>query len=92
MQFHDGKFKILILSDIQDTDTPQKESMALLNAAIDAAKPDFIVLLGDNIAGWWKGVDAEATKRAVDTVAKPIDDRGIPFALVFGNHDHIMNR
>lgn len=88
LQFHDGQFKILILSDIQDTDTPQKESMALLNAAIDAAKPDFIVLLGDNIAGWWKGVDVEATKRAVDTVAKPIDDRGIPFALVFGNHDH----
>lgn len=88
LQFHDGKFKILILSDVQDTDTPQKETMALLNAAIDAANPDFIVLLGDNIAGWWKGVDAEETRRAVETVAKPIDDHGIPFALVFGNHDH----
>lgn len=88
LQFHDGKFKILILADIQDTNTPQKETMALMNAAIDQTQPDFIVLLGDNIAGWWKNVDAEQTKQAVDAVAKPIDDRGIPFALVYGNHDH----
>lgn len=88
LQFHDGKFKILILSDVQDTNTQQKETTALMNAAIDQTDPDFIVLLGDNTAGWWKGVDKAQTEAAVDAVAKPIDDRGIPFALVFGNHDH----
>lgn len=88
LQFHNGKFKILVLSDVQDTDTPQKETTALVNAAIDRAEPDFIVLLGDNTAGWWKGVDKAQTEAAIDAVAKPIDDRGIPFALVFGNHDH----
>lgn len=88
LQFHNGKFKILVLSDVQDTNTPQKETTALVNAAIDRAQPDFIVLLGDNTAGWWKGVDKAQTEAAIDAVAKPIDERGIPFALVFGNHDH----
>lgn len=88
LQFKNGKFKILILSDIQDTNTPQKETVDLINAAIDAADPDFIALTGDNIAGWWKNVDQAQTEEAVDIVAKAIDDRGIPFALVFGNHDH----
>ena len=88
LQFHNGKFKILILSDVQDTDTPQRETTALLEAALDEAKPDLVVLLGDNTAGWWKNVDKAATEVAVDAVAKPIDSRNIPFALVFGNHDH----
>ena len=88
LQFHNGKFKILILSDVQDTDTPQRETTALLEAALDEAKPDLVVLLGDNTAGWWKNVDKAATEAAVDAVAKPIDSRNIPFALVFGNHDH----
>lgn len=88
LQFHNGKFKILVLADVQDTNTPQKETTALVNAAIDRAQPDFIVLLGDNTAGWWKGVDKAQTEAAIDAVAKPIDERGIPFALVFGNHDH----
>ncbi|MCC8016212.1 MAG: metallophosphoesterase [Clostridiales bacterium] len=88
LKFNNGKFKILILADIQDTDTPQKATTSLLNAAINKTEPDFIVLLGDNTAGWWKGVNKEKTEAAVDAVAKAIDDKGIPFALVFGNHDH----
>lgn len=88
LQFQNGKFKILILADVQDTDAPQKETTALLEAALDSTHPDLVVLLGDNTAGWWKGVDKEKTQAAVDAVAKPMDSRGIPFALVFGNHDH----
>lgn len=88
LQFHNGKFKILILSDIQDTDTPQKETTALVEAALDSTQPDLVVLLGDNTAGWWKGVDKAKTQAAVEAVATPLDSRRIPFALVFGNHDH----
>lgn len=88
LKFKDGKFKILILSDIQDTNTPQKATADLMKAAIEKTKPDFIALTGDNTAGWWKGVNKEQTKEAVDKVAGVIDGYGIPFALVFGNHDH----
>lgn len=88
LQFHDGTFKILVLADLQDTNEPQKETLAILNAALDQTAPDLVILLGDNIAGYWNGVTKEETVQAVDAIAKPIDDRGIPFALVFGNHDH----
>lgn len=88
LQFKDGKFKILVLSDIQDTNTPYQATTDLMKAAIEETKPDFIALTGDNIAGWWKGVDKAQTKEAVDLVAGTIDSYGIPFALVYGNHDH----
>lgn len=84
----DGKFKILAIADAQDTDTPQKETIDMLTNALDEAKPDLVVFLGDNIAGWWKGVDKAKTEKAIDNIIKPVDERGIPFAIVFGNHDH----
>ena len=88
LKFNNGEFKILILSDIQDTDTPQKATMALMTDAIEKTNPDLIVLLGDNTAGSWKGVTKEKTEKAIDEVCSVIDNAGIPFALVFGNHDH----
>lgn len=84
----DGKFKILVLADIQETNKPQKPSLALAEAAIDSAKPDLVVLLGDNTAGNWAGVNKENTEQAVDNIAKLMDSRNIPFAYVYGNHDH----
>lgn len=88
LQFRNGKFKILILSDLQDTNEPQQETTDMITAAITKVEPDLIVLLGDNIAGWWKGVNKEETNQAIDKIASPIEASGIPFALVFGNHDH----
>lgn len=85
LQFHNGEFKILILSDLQDTNTPQRETIDLMNAAINETNPDFIVLNGDNTAGWWKGVNKEETETAIANIANRIN---IPFAIVFGNHDH----
>lgn len=83
-----GKFKILILSDVQDTNTPQDATLRLINAALDETKPDLVVFLGDNIAGWWKNVTLAQTESAIDQVIQPVDERNIPFAIVFGNHDH----
>lgn len=89
LQFkEDGKFKILILSDLQDTNEPRQETTDMITSAIGKTEPDLIVLLGDNIAGWWKGVDKTQTDEAIDSVAEPIEASGIPFTLVFGNHDH----
>ena len=48
LQFKNGKFKILILSDIQDTNTPQQATVDLMNNAIDQTKPDFIALTGQH--------------------------------------------
>lgn len=83
-----GEFKILAIADPQDTDTPQKETIEVIEKALDRTNPDLVVFLGDNIAGWWKGVDKEQTAAAIRKVIAPIDSRGIPFAIVYGNHDH----
>ncbi len=84
----DGKFKILALADTQDTDTPQKETIEIVENMLEKTQPDLVVFLGDNIAGYWKGVDKEKTERAIDKVIAPIQKKNVPFAIVFGNHDH----
>ncbi len=49
-------------------------------------KPDLIVLLGDNTAGNYPTATASRTEAAVREILSLVGD--IPFALVFGNHDH----
>lgn len=83
-----GEFKILAIADTQDTDTPQKEMLDILNHTLDDEKPDLVVFLGDNTAGWWKGVTKEKTATAIRKLIEPVDARKIPFAIVYGNHDH----
>lgn len=83
-----GEFKILIISDAQDTDNPQKETTDIIKYSIERTEPDLIILLGDNIAGDFDGVTPKRTKAAVKMVMEPICEKEIPFALVFGNHDH----
>lgn len=83
----DGTFHILIIADLQDTDRPRKETIDLLAGALDQTNPDLVVFTGDNIAGYWQGVNEEKTRKAIDCVIAPVAERNIPFAVVFGNHD-----
>ena len=82
----DQPLRILIIADPQDIDTPQPAMLSLLNASLDAARPDLVVFLGDMIHGRdLRG--EEKVRKAIDAVVSPVVERGIPFALVFGNHD-----
>lgn len=85
----DGKFKIMIISDIQDSITPVNQTVMLMEAALDAEKPDLVVLGGDNIFGMapMLFLSKENAKSAIDNLLKPIEDRNIPFCVVMGNHD-----
>ena len=82
----DHPLRILIIADPQDIDTPQHAMLSLLNASLDAAEPDLVVFLGDMIHGRdLRGEDR--VRKAIDAAVSPVVERGIPFALVFGNHD-----
>ncbi len=82
----DHPLRILIIADPQDIDTPQPAMLSLMNASLDAAQPDLVVFLGDMIHGRdLRGEDR--VKKAIDAAVSPVVERGIPFALVFGNHD-----
>jgi len=83
----DGKFKVMMFNDTQDTDKTVKDTIKLIESGLDQSKPDLVVLVGDNIAGYWIGVNEQKVAKAIDNIVKPINDRNIPFAVVFGNHD-----
>ncbi len=97
----DGRFVILQVSDTQDLQYARGAMKKMLDAAYDEVKPDLVVLTGDNILGnhlrdarfgsrkviKTKEGEYEAMKKAVAHVVEPIEKRGIPFAMIYGNHD-----
>lgn len=75
---------------VQFTDThfrnaePADElTRAMIEAVLDAERPDAVMLTGDVIAGGGCLDPAASWRYAVE----PIEARGIPWAAVFGNHD-----
>ncbi len=81
-----GKFKILLLADIQDGYPVKEDYLHYINQALDKADPDLIIMLGDNIVSAADNT-VESYWKAYDEVLTPFVERGIPFTLVFGNHD-----
>lgn len=91
LTFRNGKFKIMQLTDIQDTPGIDPETIALIEAALDQEKPDLVVMTGDQIKGYspkLRGAKKEHFARElIGEICAPMDKRGIPFTLAFGNHD-----
>ncbi|MBR2876930.1 MAG: metallophosphoesterase [Clostridia bacterium] len=101
LKFKDGKFTILQVSDAQDLQYVRKTMMKMLDKAYDRVKPDLIVLTGDNVLGnhfrdartltplfvKTKEAEFEAMKVAIDKLVTPIEERKIPFSMIYGNHD-----
>lgn len=53
LQFHQsGKFRVLQLADIQDGPNIASDTIRLIEASLDAARPDLVVLTGNQIAGY----------------------------------------
>lgn len=86
LQFNpDGKFKIVQFNDTQDDEHIDRRTVELMEKVLDAEKPDFVVLNGDNITG---GCNSELEmKQAMNNIAQPMEQRGIKWAITFGNHD-----
>lgn len=91
LNFKDGKFKILQLSDMQDTYVTNVDTPRLVKALIEKVKPDLIVLTGDQIKGYGIYFNFGSERKNADTtltnLLKPIAESNIPFTAVFGNHD-----
>jgi hypothetical protein len=86
LQFkQDGKFKIVQFNDTQDDENIDRRTIELMEKVLDTEKPDFVVLNGDNITG---GCDTPLEmKQAINNVAQPMEQRGIKWAITYGNHD-----
>ena len=83
----DGTFKIMLFADPQDDEDLEETTAALMREALDAYAPDLVIFLGDNtVADGY-----ENQYKAIQAITDPIVERGIPYALVFGNHDEEHN-
>lgn len=64
LQFHaSGKFRILQFTDIQDGPTVSADTIRLIEATCDAARPDLVIFTGDQIAGYDTAFMATCRKR-----------------------------
>lgn len=82
-----GKFKLLVFTDIHETNRPFRDTIALIERSLDAVQPDLVIYLGDTVDGAFPGANPERVRAAIDAAVMPVVSRGIPFAPVFGNHD-----
>ena len=81
----DYRFKIVQFTDIHwhNGEAPDKQSAALMQQIMKAESPDLVVLTGDILAGG--GCDDAAA--SLRQVIKIVEDGGVPWAAVLGNHD-----
>lgn len=96
-----GKLRIMQVSDTQDMKYVRKAMVKMLDSAYDLLKPDLVLFTGDNILGnhlldarigdkqiaGGKAATLDIMKDSIRHIAAPLQKRGIPFAMIYGNHD-----
>ncbi len=85
----DGKFKIVVFSDVQEN-TQDTHGIAkvvdMMEKAIVREQPDFVVFTGDQTEINIKDVNVDF-KNLLEQLLAPVVDAEIPYGFVFGNHD-----
>ena len=97
---NDGKFRILHLTDIHDVEpvmdddenreipeSRDKETINVIEKAVERTNPDLVVFGGDNISGYWEEFTYDYVQSTIQKITAPIRERNIPLCVVFGNHD-----
>lgn len=96
-----GKLRIMQVSDPQDMKYVRKAMVRMLDNAYDALRPDLVLFTGDNILGnhlldarigdaqvaGGKSATLEIMRDSIHNIVAPLEKRGIPFAMIYGNHD-----
>ena len=85
LKVHKGNFKIVQFTDVHWSvggkyEVKNDSTLLVMNAVLDAEKPDLVVFTGDVV------VSKDALE-GWERVLAPVELRKIPFAVTFGNHD-----
>ncbi|MBQ4350642.1 MAG: metallophosphoesterase family protein [Clostridia bacterium] len=85
----DGSFRVLMVSDIHGGVGYNKtKTVAALDGLIEAEDPDLVVFGGDTAGpGVIHISNVPELREMLDGLAAPMEERGIPWCHVFGNHD-----
>lgn len=91
----DGTFNVLQVSDFQDNcnanETIKDGTMKRFNAMVDATDPDLVIITGDQI--WPNPLNDEKDFiRYVDIMVGRLEKDGIPWAVIYGNHDNDVGK
>lgn len=98
-----GKFVIMQVADPQDLHFVRRTMLWMLDNAYDTVNPDLVVFAGDNILGNHlkdarfgtrvvidtKEGEYKRMKKAISYICQPLEDRKIPFTMIYGNHDDV---
>ena len=84
----DGKFKIMQINDTQDTHNLLAKTEELIRQAIEAEKPDLVVVAGDMLSDFFICANNKTIPEALRKLGDIFEDTKTPFAVTFGNHDH----
>lgn len=81
----DGTFTIVQLTDVHwhNGEEDDLRSRAMIERILDAEQPELVALTGDVVGGYDSRDPGEALRR----VLAPLEERGLPWASAFGNHD-----
>ena len=73
----DGTFHILQFADIQELPEASEDTMALIRRALDTARPDLVVLTGDQLKGYSRAFRKKPgqTEKAIRGILEPIVSR-----------------
>jgi len=86
----DGTFTIVQFTDTQDDQDIDPRTVRLIEAVLDDRQPDLVVFTGDNLRSGPQ--TPEDVWTAIANLADPVDSRGIPWLITFGNHDEDHER
>ena len=84
LKFKNGVLKIMHITDTHYSFENVDASVRLLEIACDREMPDVVIVTGDNVDNY---PEAKDTKKLIDRLMSVFDERNIPAAITFGNHD-----
>lgn len=91
LKFNGGKFKLMQITDIQDTQFTSRDTLDFITAALKKEKPDLVVFTGDQVKSYGfsmlLGSKEENIKKTIKNFLAPLEAQNIPFTYVYGNHD-----
>lgn len=91
LKFNNGKFRIMQIADVQDTQNTSDATVRFIREALKATKPDLVVFTGDQIKGYgfylFGGDNKKKVTECLNKLLAPLAETGIPFTFTFGNHD-----
>lgn len=91
LTYKNGKFRLMQITDVQDTQFTSPDTLNFMRAVLEKEKPDLVVFTGDQVKSYGfsiaLGSSRKNIEKAIRNIIAPLEEKGIPFTFVYGNHD-----